>query len=140
MLTGCPTCNQTCGERSNPQVEALCGEPASRNASELDSASLRRKSGVANHSDLLKPATVGEKTFTGSQLTPRGGWRQRVGKERSRNSGDPMPTFVLSEWESDGLIVAKKGLTILERRGLTVSVQRLKRHATARLGSPLRNL
>ena len=108
MLTECPTCSQTGGERSNPQVEALCGEPTSRNVSELDSASLRRKSGVANLSDLLKPDTVGEETFTCSQLTPRGGWRQRVGKERLRNLGDPMPTFVLSDWESDDLIVVKK--------------------------------
>jgi hypothetical protein len=119
MLIECPTCSQTGAERSNPQGEVLRGEPASRNAIELDSASLRYL-GAANLSGMPKPATVGEVTFTCSQLAPRGGWRQRVGTERLRNLGDPKSCFTALR-ESDGLIVAKKDLTRLERRGLTVS-------------------
>jgi hypothetical protein len=131
MTTKCPSCSQSSGERSNPQVEAWNGEAVSRNASKLDSASLRLKVGVTNLPYWLKSATGGEVTFICTRQTPRGGWRQRAAKEKSRNLRDPQPTIVLSERESDGLIVAKKGLTILERRGLTVSAQRLKRHATA---------
>ena len=131
MLIECPTCSQTGAERSNPQGEVLRGEPASRNASELDSASLHYRTGAANLSDMPKPATVGEETFTCSRLAPRGDWRQRVGTERLRNLGGSQPTVVWSERESDGLIVAGKGLTSLERRGPTVNVQPLKRHAAA---------
>jgi len=108
MLIECPTCSQSGGERSNPQVEARGGEPTSRNASELVSASLHEKTGVANLSDVLKPATVGEVTFTCSQLAPRGDWRQRVGTERLRNLGGPQPMVVVSVRESDGLIVVRK--------------------------------
>ncbi len=36
MTNRCPSCSQPGGERSNPQAEARRGEPASRNASELD--------------------------------------------------------------------------------------------------------
>jgi len=130
MLIECPTCSQTGAERSNPQSEVLRGEPASRNASELDSASLHNKMGAANLSEMLKPATVGEVTFTCSQLAPRGDWRQHAGTERLRDLGDPERCFAPLR-ESDGLIVARKGLTRLERRGSTVNVQRSKRHATA---------
>jgi len=131
MLIECPTCSQAGAERSNPQGEVLRGEPASRNASELDSASLHYRTGAANLSDMLKPATVGEETFTRSRLAPRGDWRQRVGTERLRNLGDPQPAIVMSERESDDSIVAGKGLTRLEQRGSTVSVQRSRRHAAA---------
>jgi hypothetical protein len=54
MLIECPTCSQTGAERSNPQGEVLCGEPASRNASELDSASLHYRTGAANLSQKPK--------------------------------------------------------------------------------------
>ena len=43
--------------RSNPQAEALEGEDVSRNASELDSASLH-KTGVARLPEMLKPTPV----------------------------------------------------------------------------------
>ena len=62
MSNKCPTCSQTGAERSNPQGEARCGEPASRNESELDSASLRY-TGAANLPEMAKPATVGEATL-----------------------------------------------------------------------------
>ena len=107
MLIECPTCSQTGAERSNPQGEVLRGEPTSRNAIELDSASLHYKTGVANLSEMPKPATVGEVTFTCNQLAPRGDWRQRVGTERLRNLGDPKCCFTALR-ESDGLIVVKK--------------------------------
>ena len=80
MSNKCPTCSQTGAERSNPQGEARRGEPASRNASELDSASLH-KVGVANLPDWTKPATVGEATLERSRQAPRGDWRQRVGAD-----------------------------------------------------------
>jgi len=101
-----------------------------------NSASLRLRVGVTNLPYWLKSETDGEVTFICTRRTPRGGWRQRAVKEKPRNLRDPRPTIVLSERESDGLIVARKGLTILERRGLTVSVQRSKRHAAAWLRNP----
>jgi hypothetical protein len=88
MSNKCPTCSQTGAERSNPQGEARRGEPASRNENKLDSASLH-KVGVANLPDWTKPATVGEATLERNRQAPRGGWRQRVGKGKQRNLGDP---------------------------------------------------
>jgi hypothetical protein len=86
MTTKCPTCSQFGTERSNPQGEARKGKPASRNAIELDSASLH-KVGAANLPDLLKPVIVGQVTLESSRRVPRGDWRQRVGKEKSSNLG-----------------------------------------------------
>ena len=88
MLTECPTCSRVGIERSNPQGEARLDELASRNAIELDSASLH-KVGVAMLPDLLKPAAVGEETFVCNRRAPRGDWRQRVRTEKSRNLRDP---------------------------------------------------
>ena len=136
MSNKCPTCSQTGVERSNPQGEARCGEPASRNAIELDSASLR-KVGTANLPDWTKPAIIGEAALVCSRWVPRGDWSQRVGKEKSSNLGDPAAGSKVGvdhracRRESDGLIVAGKGLTSPEPRGLTVSAQLLKPHATA---------
>ena len=121
MVNRCPTCSQAGGERSNPQAEARCGEPASRNASELDSASLHYM-GVAILSDRVKPATDDEATPVCNHWAPRGDWRQRVGKEKSRNLRGPR-WVATPVRESDDPIVARKGLTSLERRGSTVSVQ-----------------
>ena len=89
VQTECPACSRTGTERSNPQGEARGGELVSRNASELDSASLH-KSGKANLPDLLKPATTDEATFACSPLFPRGDWRQRARKERHGNLGGPL--------------------------------------------------
>ena len=41
MTTRYPSCSKASSERSNPQAEASPSEPVSRNASKLDSASLR---------------------------------------------------------------------------------------------------
>ena len=136
MSNKCPTCSQTGAERSNPQGEARCGEPASRNVSELDSASLHYM-GAANLPEMAKPVTVGEATLECNRWAPRGDWRQRVGKEKSSNLGDPADGGKVgvvhrpSRRKSDGPIVAGKGPTSLERRGPTVSVQPLKPNATA---------
>ena len=136
MSNKCPTCSQTGVERSNPQGEARRGEPASRNAIELDSASLH-KVGAANLPDWTKPATVGEATLARNRQAPRGDWRQRVGKEKPSNLGDPAEGGKVGvvhrshRRKSDGLIVAGKGLTSPEPRGPTVSAQLLKPHATA---------
>ena len=137
MSTKCPTCSLSAPKGAIPKVkpdirdprERSCGEPASRNVNELDSASLRYV-GVANLPELVKPAIAGEETLQSSQRTPRGGWRQRVGKGKSRNLRDPSQAAT-RRWESDGLIVARKGLTRLERRGPTVNKQRLKQNASA---------
>ena len=113
MSNKCPTCSQSGAERSNPQGEARRGEPASRNKSELDSASLR-KVGVANLPDWTKPAILGEATLVRSRWTPRGGWRQRVGKEKSRNLRGPAVIgkvgvdHRLCRRESEGIVVAGK--------------------------------
>ena len=57
--------------------------------------------------DLLKPAIIGQETFICSRWTPRGDWRWRVRKEKSRNLRDPNTTY-FSIRESDVLIVVKK--------------------------------
>jgi len=88
VLTECPTCSRIGTERSNPQGEARLDELASRNASELDSASLRNV-GVAMLPEVLKPAAIGEATFVCNRWAPRGDWRQRVRTEKSRNLRDP---------------------------------------------------
>ena len=128
LLIECSTCSQCGSERSNPQAEARNGEPASCNKSELDSASLRY-SGVAKLPKMLKPVASGEETFASSRWTSRGGWRWRVGKDKSRNLRDPARDHACRE--SDGLIVAEKDLTRLERRGLTVNVQLWRCYASA---------
>ena len=122
MITECPSCSQSGGERSNPQAEARNGEPVSRNASELDSASLRYRTGVTSLPYWLKSVIGGEATLARIRRTPRGGWRQRAGKEKSRNLRGPS-LAATPRRESDDPIVAGKGLTRLERRGSTVSVQ-----------------
>ena len=113
MSNKCPTCSQSGTERSNPQGEARCGEPASRNAIELDSASLH-KVGAANLPDWTKPAIVGEAALVCSRRAPRGDWRQRVGKEKSSNLGDPAAGDKVGvvhrrrRRESEGIVVAGK--------------------------------
>ena len=106
MSNKCPTCSQSGAERSNPQGEARCGEPASRNESELDSASLRHM-GVANLPKMTKPATVGEATLERNRQAPRGGWRQRAGKEKPRNLRDPARAATPRR-KSEGIVVAGK--------------------------------
>ena len=113
MSYKCPTCSQSGAERSNPQGEARCGEPASRNASELDSASLH-KVGAANLQDWTKPAIVGEAALECSRRAPRGDWIQRAGKEKSSNLGDPADGGKVGvvhrprRRESEGIVVAGK--------------------------------
>ena len=121
LLIECSTDSQCGGERGNPQAGARNGEPMSRNASELDSASLRCVR-VAKLPEMLKPAIGGEETFTSCRQTLRGGWRWRVGKDNSRNLRGPISAKVPGR-ESDGLIVAKKRLIRVEQRGPTVNVQ-----------------
>ena len=106
MSNKCPTCSQSGTERSNPQSEAQKGEPMSRNANELDSASLRNV-GAANLPKMLKPEIVGQVTLERSRRAPRGGWRQRVGKEKHRNLGDPV-WVITPHRKSEGIVVVKK--------------------------------
>lgn len=130
MPTKYPACSQTGGERSNPQAEARCGEPVSRNKSELDSASLHVME-VTKLPELLKSDTAGEGMLMSSQRASRGDWRRRAGKEESRNLRGPAELRSNHRRESDGPIVVGKGLTRLERRGPTVNMQRLRHDATA---------
>ena len=101
----------------------------SRNASELDSASLH-KEGVTMLPEQLKSVIAGEATPLSNRRTPRGDCRQRTGKEKSRNLRGPAWDELPCR-ESDDLIVARTGLINRERRGLTVSVQLLETNATA---------
>ena len=101
----------------------------SRNASELDSASLH-KVGVAKLPKMLKPETIGEETFARNRWAPRGDWRRRAGKERLRNLRGP-GTVEDTAWESDDPIVAGKGLIHLEPRGSTVNMQLSRNDAAA---------
>lgn len=57
--------------------------------------------------ELLKPDAIGQETFVCSRWAPRGDWRWRVRKEKSRNLRDPN-TKDDSVRESDVLIVVKK--------------------------------
>ena len=57
--------------------------------------------------DWLKPAAIGEETFVCSRWAPRGDWRWRVRKEKSRNLRDPNRLHDPAR-ESDVLIVVKK--------------------------------
>jgi len=80
---------------------------------------------------MMKPATGGEATGKSSRRAFRGGWGQRAGKERPRNLGDPVQCDGLRVVdgvgrhnhtggcgrESDRLIVARKRVTTVERRG-----------------------
>ena len=67
--------------------------------------------------------TVGEATLERSRQAPRGDWRQRVGKEKQRNLGDPADGGKVGvvhrpyRRESDGPVIVRKGLISLERRG-----------------------
>ena len=110
--------------------EASRGEPASRSASELESASLHTVE-VASLPEMRKPAIDREATGARTDRTFRGEWRQRVGTERPRNLGDPAQRDGLRVSdgvgrhnhaagcgrESDRLIVARKRVTTVERRG-----------------------
>ena len=128
MSTRYPTCSKASSQRSNPQTEASPSKPVSRNASELDSASLHLL-GVTNLPEWLKSVTDEEAIPKSIHRAPRGDWRQRAGKEKSRNLRGPQSTRALRE--SDDLIVAGKGLIRLERRGSTVSMQRSQDYAAA---------
>ena len=85
--------------------------------------------GAANLPERTKPAIVGEAALECSRRAPRGDGRQRVGKEKSSNLGDPADGGKVgvvhrpSRRKSDGPIVAGKGLTSPERRGPTASAQ-----------------
>ena len=116
-------------EGAIPKAKHRKGEPVSRNASELDSASLRYE-GMTKLPEMLKSAIVGEATPASNRRIPRGGWRRRAGKEKSRNLRDPLEAKAPRR-ESDDPIVAGKGLIRLERRGSTVNEQQSKQNATA---------
>ena len=102
----------------------------SRSASELKAASLHKVK-VARLSKVVKPDTGGEATGVCSRRAFRGEWRQRAGRERPRNLGDPVQHDGLSVGdqaginnredgcgrESDRLIVARKRVMTVERRG-----------------------
>lgn len=115
MIIECSSCSRSSTERSNPQSEAWKGKSASRNESELDSASLHYME-VTILPNRLKSVTVGEVTFTRSRRASRGDWRQRAEKEKSRNLRGPF----FNVRESDTFIVAEKGVMNLERREVTV--------------------
>jgi len=87
---------------------------------------------VASLPKMLKPAIDREATGTSTDRTFRGERRQRVGTERPRNLGDPAQRDGRCVGgragrhnrigsgcgrESDRLIVAKKRVTTVERRG-----------------------
>ena len=123
-----PNMKPTGGERSNPQAEARDSKHMSRNIRELDSASLHQLR-VTKLPDMLKSAIVGEEVLKSNRRTLRGDWRRRVWKGMSRNLRDPSCHAVGRE--SEGPIVAEKGLIRLERRGPAVNTQPRKQYATA---------
>ena len=72
---------------SNPQAEALEDDDVSRNASELDSASLHNRSGQAAGD--AEANTDCEATSNCCNQAPRGDWRQRASIEQSVYLGSP---------------------------------------------------
>ena len=58
--------------------------------------------------EVLKPVAVGQATFVCSRWAPRGDWRWRVRKEKSKNLRDPNGLHDRRVRESDVLIVVKK--------------------------------
>ena len=66
--------------------------------------------------EMLKPAAIGQETFVCSRLAPRGDWRWRVRKEKSRNLRDPN-TAHGRVGESDVPIVWKKQGTACGAKG-----------------------
>ena len=99
-------------------------EVMSPNASELDSASLR-KWWTANLPEMVKPVIDGEATNVSIRRATRGGWRERMTKEHTWYPGDPLRgldsavgtgqrnqgshnLINLRRWKSDRLMVATK--------------------------------
>jgi hypothetical protein len=92
MPTEYPACREADSDGSNSGVEAPWIEPASRSASEPDSASLH-KVRTARLPKKLKPDTRREEIFTNSGGVLRGERGQRVGKVRLGRLGDPCRRF-----------------------------------------------
>ncbi len=100
----------------------------SRSASEPDSVSLRLVK-AASLSKVRKPEISGEVMGASSRWAFRDGWGRRAGTDRSRKLGDPAGWERSQQGEgrhnlirgpgreSDRLIVAKKRLIPVERRG-----------------------
>ncbi len=82
------TGSRTSVSRSNPAGGNRGSKPASRSASEPDSASLF-KLRAAKLPDLMKPDTGGEVMGASSRRALRGGWGRRMGIDQSKNLGDP---------------------------------------------------
>jgi hypothetical protein len=92
-----------------------------------------RKAETASLSEMVKPVRNREAMSTSTCSVSRGRYGQHVRIGRSRNLGDPAecrqrqhPGGMHNPWcgsgrKSDGLIVAMKRVTTVERRGLTVN-------------------
>ena len=118
--------------RGDPGCEALCGERMSRSESEPVLAALRLLE-MAIPSEGVKPDRNRE-VMSASTCSVSRGWNgQRVRTGRLRNLGDPAGCWLQQHlegmhnlrtgpgWKSDRPIVAKKRVTTVERRGLTVN-------------------
>lgn len=88
MPTEYPACREADSAGSNSGVEAPWIEPASRSASEPDSASLHKER-TANLPEEPKPDTRREEIFTNSGGVLRGERGQRAGKVGLGRLGDP---------------------------------------------------
>ena len=96
MSIECSTCSLSALKGAIPKVkpenrgprQRFSGEPVSRNIRELVSASLHYLR-VANLPERMKPVMFGQATLVCSRSALRGDWRQRAGKEKSRNLGGP---------------------------------------------------
>ena len=121
MPTEYPACREADNGGSNPGVGAPWIEPASRSASEPETASLHQVR-VANLSDVPKPEIRREAMFISSGGTLRGQRGQRAGKVglgrlgdpccQSRSKRDKMHSesirWALGAWESERPVVAMK--------------------------------
>lgn len=141
MGTVYPPCRQTDGAGGNRCVEALCAEPASRNASEPVPASLHQL-GVASLPKMLKPVTRHEEIFASNVAALRGDSGQRAGKAELGRLGDPFDclergkgrresiTAALVEGKSDEPIVALRRGNARGAKGLWFKRSGLRREAS----------
>jgi len=116
MTTVCPSCSYSAPKGVIPNAKP--GNANLRAVTKVNS--IRPRYTIrepANPPDRLKPVTVGQATLICRRQAPRGDWRQRAGKEKSRNLRDPLqpqswrPCGVRPsrlQRESEGTIVAGK--------------------------------
>ncbi len=124
MLTEHTTCSQSNGVTGNCCIKVSKREPASRSASEPESASLR-KLRVASLPEMVKPVTRSEEMFKSKTVALRGERGQRVGKAELGRLGDPPCSVNRAK-------VRRETITVLLTRGKSEEPIRARRRGNTR--------